>query len=186
MKGFPLMNKKSILIITSVVLLLCFAVGGTLAWLTDKTVEVKNVFTYGNIDITLAESAGLDLKMVPGKTITKDPKVTVVGGSEACWLFVKIEKSDNFGTYMSYGVDDKWTALDGVDGVYYMKVAASADDQEFSVIADNEVTVLETVTKGDMDALAADATKVPTLTFTAYAVQADGFETAAAAWAKAE
>lgn len=175
------MKKKTIAIL-SVVLCLCIAVGGTIAWLTDQTDPVENTFTVGDINIDLSESNNLDLKMVPGKKLTKDPEVTVEADSEACWLFVKAEKSTNFDTFMTYAVADGWTALTGETGVYYREVAASATDQVFGVIKDDKVTVKEDVTKAQLEALTADT--YPTLTFTAYAVQKEGITSAADAWDK--
>lgn len=176
--------KKKILIPIMVLLLLIGAVGGTMAWLTDKTEPVVNTFTVGDINITLTESENLDLKMIPGKTLTKDPKVTVEAGSEPCWLFVKVEESDNLDDFISYTVDaDKWTALPVEAGVYYIEIdsATAKNGVTYSVLTGDQVTVLESVTKTMMDEL----TTQPTLTFTAYAVQKDGFATAAAAWAEA-
>ena len=93
--------KKKLLIPIMILILVIGAVGGTLAWLTDKTDPVTNTFTVGNVDITLAETTGKTYKMVPGQTITKYPKVTVEAGSEECWLFVKIEKSTNYDNFMT-------------------------------------------------------------------------------------
>lgn len=164
-------------------LVLCCAVGGTLAWLSDKTDSVVNTFTVGDINITLTESDNLNLKMVPGNNITKDPKVTVKSGSEACWLFVKVEKSANFDDFMTYEMADGWTVLTGVDGVYYREVTASAADTSFEVLKGNQVTVKDTVKKEDLQAV--KTANQPTLTFTAYAVQKDNIADAATAWAKA-
>lgn len=179
------MKKKIIVIVAVLAFMLCFVIAGTLAWLTDKTDEVKNTFTYGNIDITLVETTGEEYKMVPGNTIEKDPAVTVKGSSEACWLFIKVNESDNLGGFISYTVASEWTPLDGVAGVYYREVEASAEDQKFNVLADNKVMVKDTVTKTEMDALEKGTIPAPTLTFTAYAVQRAHFETAADAWAEA-
>ena len=171
--------KKKVLSIVAVVLVLCCAIGGTLAWLTDKTGPVVNTFTVGE----LAESENLDLKMVPGNTITKDPKVTVKANSEACWLFVKVEKSSNFDNFMTYEMADGWTALPSVAGVYYREVAATTAATEFSVLKDNSVLVKNSVTKTMLNGLG--ETTFPTLTFTAYAVQKDNVNSAADAWTKA-
>ena len=187
------MKKKTFVLLLALVLIAGAAVGGTLAWLTDTTDAVQNTFTTSDIKIELAESKNLDLKMIPGWTITKDPKVTVKAGSEKCYLFVKIEKSTNFDTFMTYTVANNWKALndtnsDGVadDGVYYRVVEASDADQEFAVLKDNQVTVKDTVTKADMEALKAANATLPTLTFTAYASQYmknnTEFFTAAEAW----
>lgn len=172
---------KRIIICTLAVLLICGCfVGTTIAWLMAETDPVTNTFTAGDINITLEESENLDLKMVPGNAITKDPKVTVKAGSEACWLFIKIDESDNFGNFMEYSVDAGWTPLAGVDGVYYREVEASDADQEFEVLAGNAVTVKTTVTKDMVDGLKDDTN--PTLAFKAYAVQKDNVADAATAW----
>ena len=174
--------KKKVLSIVAVVLVLCCAIGGTLAWLTDKTASVTNTFTVGDINIELTETT-TNYKMVPGNTISKDPKVTVKANSEACWLFVKVEKSSNFDSFMTYAMADGWTALPGVTGVYYREVAATTAATDFSVLKDNSVSVMNTVTKADLNALTQST--FPTLTFTAYAVQRDNVATATDAWAKA-
>ncbi len=190
------MKKKIIVAVSALALVLVLAIGGTVAWLMDTSDTVTNTFTYGDINITLTETAtDLDsddnattntYKMVPGNTITKDPKITVAADSEACWLFVKIEKSDNFDTFMTYEMAEGWAALDNNSGVYYRDVASNTSNQEFGVIKENKVTVKDTVTKADLNAL--DATEgnenYPTLTFTAYAVQKEGSTTAADAWTK--
>ena len=180
------MGRKALVVLSLMMVLAVAAVGGTLAWLTDSTQEVKNTFTTSDIEITLTESENLDLKMVPGFTITKDPKVTVKAGSEACWLFVKVEKSDNLDSFISYTVDSSWTALDGVTGVYYREVAATTADTDFPVLTSNQVTVKKEVTKSQMEALKAENAVQPTLTFTAYATQLDKNNTtkftAAEAW----
>ena len=111
--------KKTIITIIATVLICCCVAGGTYAWLVAKSDTVTNVFTVGDINVTLTESKDLDLKMMPGKTITKDPQVTVKANSEACWLFVKIEKSADVDAFLEYSVDSGWTELSGVDGVYY-------------------------------------------------------------------
>ena len=175
--------KRAVALIAMLVLALCIGIGGTYAWLTDNTPSITNTFTVGNIDIELAETK-TNFKMVPGTEIEKDPKVTVKANSEACWLFVRVEESANLSNYIDYTIASGWTALTGVDGVYYREVAASNSDQTFSVLTGDKVTVKNSVTKSDMDALT-DAT-LPTLTFTAYAVQKSGFESnVAGAWAKA-
>lgn len=184
---------RNVLLIVSMMLVVAMAsVGGTLAWLTASTGSVTNTFTPSDINITLDEAAGKDnsyqFKMVPGTTITKDPKVTVNKDSEACWLFVKVEKSDNYDTFMNdYTMADDWTALDATtySGVYYRQVAASTADQTFGILKDNQVSVKNTVTKAQMNGLTA-TTYYPKLSFTAYAVQQDGITDVATAWAQAQ
>ena len=155
------------------VLVIAGTVGVTLALLTDKTDPIKNTFTIGKVEITLTETTGNSYKLVPGTTVNKDPKVTVDAGSEACYLFVKLDKSDNFGDFLTYSMAEGWTQLKDKDdkdvlGVYYRIVATSSKDTTFSVLSNDQVKVKETVTKEDMTS---DDYSNPTLTVTAYATQ---------------
>lgn len=177
------MKKKVCLSVAAIALVLCCAIGGTLAWLSAKTDTVVNTFTVGDININLSETT-TDYKMVPGNTIDKDPTVTVKADSEACWLFVKVEKSDNFDDFMTYETENGWTALTGETGVYYRTVGTAAADRGFAVLKDNKVTVKDGVTKQMLNALTADT--YPTLTFTAYAVQQDNITDVSTAWAAAK
>ena len=186
MKNRRNVSNKTVAILLALVLAIGCAVGGTLAWLISKTEPVVNTFTYGNINIKLAETTGTDYKIIPGVNISKDPKVTVTAGSEACWLFVKV-KEENWPTFtdadktkkVSYHIADGWAALDSQPGVYYRQVDADDKAQEFPVLKDNTVTVRDTLTKDEVDQLKG---KNPTLTFKAYAVQKDGIKDADAAW----
>ena len=198
------MKKKAIVAVVALVLVLCCAMGGTLAWLVDSTTEVKNTFTYGDINISLWEHKlnedGLTLstdvftgaeqtgfKMIPGNNIKKDPTVTVKADSEASWLFVKIEESENFDDFMTYDIADGWTQLtvdakgnEITDLIYYREVAATTADTNFAVLANDSVSVKDTVKK---DMLKEDVFVAPSLSFTAYAVQRDAnITTAAQAW----
>lgn len=189
-------NKKVVVMIVAIALAVCGIIGGTVAWLVAKTEPVTNTFTYGDINITLEESDSGDNDdnpltneyiMVPGNTITKDPKVTVKANSEDSWLFVKLDKSENFDSFMEYTMADGWIALEGETGVFYREVTKSDADAEFAVIKDNTVTVKGDVTKEMLNALDADGkSDYPKLVVTAYAVQRDAdidaIDTAAEAW----
>ena len=172
--------KKKLTTVLAIVLVVALSVAGTYAYLTDKTAQVVNTFTVGNVNIDLTETTGDSYKMVPSTPIHKDPKVTVKADSEACWLFVKVVKSDNFDDFMTYDMATGWTKLE--EGVFYRQVAASGTNQDFAVLANDTVSVKSDVTKAMMDGLT-DATR-PTLTFTAYACQTAGIDTAAGAWAE--
>lgn len=182
------MKKKTAVAVAAMLLVLCFAIGGTLAWLIDISDPVVNTFTYGDINIDLSETTGTEYKMIPGNDITKNPKVTVEANSEACWLFVKVDESSNYDDYLAYTIATGWTALTGVDGVYYREVnaATALAGTSYQVLAGNKVTVLDSVEKSDMEAIKNGTVSKPTLTFTAYAVQKEGFANAASAWAVIE
>ena len=191
-------NMKPVALILALVLLVGGVIGGTVAWLIATPDPVVNTFTYGDINIELDETdTQLDgdnnpntneYEMMPGQSITKDPEITVKSGSEEMWLFVKLEKSSNFDTFMEYTVAEGWTALSGVDGVYYQHITAAdvaTADKKIAVIKDDTVTVKESVTKEQLNALDSGSSEnYPTLTVTAYAVQYAGNATADDAWAK--
>ena len=169
-------NVRPVALLLALVLTICVAVGGTVAWLTDTTEPVQNVFSTSDINITLTETPGRAYKMVPGCTIEKDPKAAVQAGSEDCYLFVKVEESENFDQFMTYAIADGWTALE--EGVYYREVKQADTVREFNILKDNTVTVKTDVTKEMMNGLIADdpatdadESTYPELTFTAYAIQ---------------
>lgn len=184
---------RGLVLVLALTLIVGVAGGATFAWLTATSDTVTNTFTYGDINITLKENTGSDYKIIPGVNIAKDPKVTVKAGSEACWLFVKVEEEDwPTLTYVdgekpvrkvNYDIADGWTKGDGTNipaNVYYREVAANDANQEFPVLKDNKITVSDTLTKIDIKDI---LTTTPKLSITAYAIQKDGMDTAAKAWA---
>ena len=179
-------NRRIALTLCVMFVVLAASIGGTVAWLTDTTDSVVNTFTYGDININLTETKpeGKQATIVPGVDIEKDPKVTVEAGSEACWLFVKVEETGTFVEgKVTYSIADGWTKGDGTnipENVYYRAVDAGITEKSFDVLAGNKVTVSNTLTKEDFKNITDD----PKLTFTAYAVQKQGVDTAADAWAK--
>lgn len=181
------MKKRTIALLCAAMMVVGIAAGGTLAWLVSNGGTVTNTFTSSTISIELKETTGTSYKMIPGYTIGKDPTVTVKANSEKSYLFVKLEKQNGFDQFMTYEMAEGWTALDGEDGVYYRVVDASASDQQFAVLKDNQVVVKDEVTKADMDAL--NTTNYPKLIVSAYASQYMKNNTTAfaadAAWANA-
>ena len=173
-------GKKPLILTLALVMTISGAVSGSLAWLTAETAPIKNVFTVGDIRIDLEEDNvddGSDkensYEMSLNGVIDKNPVVTVYAGSKDCWLYVKIDESDNFDTFLRYSMANGWTALEGVEGVYYRKVDESEKDQQFHVLLDDKVYVKDTVTKEMLDELAKSG-EYPTMIITAYAVQRDG------------
>ncbi|MBQ8623356.1 MAG: hypothetical protein IJ424_03135 [Oscillospiraceae bacterium] len=177
---------KALLVSLCAVLLVAASVLGTLAYLTSSD-AVTNTFTVGKVAITLDETevdeygvAGQNpdrvkentYKLIPGKTYTKDPTIHVNAESEKCWLFVKIENGLE-GVATINGLDG-WTLVDDTTDIYAFE----------RVVTGNEnVAVFATFTV-DSDATEAELTDLAdeTIVVTAYAVQADGFATAADAW----
>ena len=190
------MKKKLFIIVVSILSICSFLIGTSVAWLSSKTDEVINTFTYGDINIKIEETDTQDndnneftntYKMLPGNKITKDPKITVLANSEDSYLFVEIKESENFKDFMKYELVEGWTLVEGTENIYVREVNFSDQDQEFFVLKDNTVTVLESVTKAMLNNLDKDGqTNYPTLSFTAYAVQRDSkieaIDTAVEAW----
>ncbi|MBR2906546.1 MAG: hypothetical protein IKC26_00695 [Clostridia bacterium] len=180
--------KKTLITILATVLVCACIVGGTVAWLIDQTDSIENTFTVGNVDIELTETTGNTYKMIPGSEIEKNPEVTVEEGSESCWLFVKIDETNNtFGTdnsekYITYTPADGWTMLKA--GIYYRQVLSTDTTKSFSVFANDKVSVNEKITKAQADTL--DESSYPKLTLTAYAIQSANTGNVTEAWEKLE
>ena len=178
-----LRNRRIALTVCLMLVVMVASIGGTVAWLTAKTDPVVNTFTTSDIKIKLEETK-TNFKMVPGCTIEKDPKVTVEAGSEACWLFVKVEKANDLDNYISYAMADGWTELTEGSGIYWRSVTATeaTSGVTYSVLAGDTVTVKDTVTKDMMETA---KTSQPTLKFTAYAVQSAHITDVNTAWTEA-
>ncbi len=195
-------RKKILALTVCAMVLITGSVLGTMAWLTAETDEVVNTFTYGNINIDLDEhvydpgqnALGEELTksadnylIIPGIDLPKDPFVTVKAGSEDCYLFVKVEESAGFAEgKVTYAVDESWTKGDGTKipaNVYYRQVSQLAADATFDVLKDNKILVSENLTKDEVKEMQQSQVR-PTLKFTAYAIQAEGIDSAETAWSQ--
>ncbi len=182
-------RSKALLTVACALLLMVATVFGTFAYLTSTTETVTNTFTVGNVAISLAETTGDTYKIIPGHDIAKDPKITVTENSEDSWVFVEVtEKNWTRGMEdnVTYTIADGWTAGDGTNipaNVYYRQYSTTAVDTIFHVLAHDQLKVSGELTSAEAAEIAA-ASSAPTLDFKAYAIQADGFTTATAAWAE--
>lgn len=197
-------GKKALLLALCAVLLVVATVMGTMAYLTASD-KVENTFSIGSVALTLDETKvdtdgtavvpaarvkANTYKLMPGHSYTKDPTVHVTADSEDSWIFVKVEngiaayeaatstEEDGYKTIADQITANGWTALEGAAGVYYKEYEKNTEAVNLAVfgnfkIADNANTV------ADWSDINTEDTKV---TVTAYAVQKDGFTTAAAAW----
>jgi predicted ribosomally synthesized peptide with SipW-like signal peptide len=196
---------KALLLALSAVLLVVSTVMATMAFLTSKTEVVKNTFTVGNVNITLDEAKvneygkpvdanGNEVllanaprqttntyKLLPGHTYTKDPIVHVTKGSEECWLFVRVVDQiadiQDATTVAAQMAAKGWALVTGQTDVwaYNTKVDARNEAKDIPVFDSFKIT-------GTADVAAYDG---KTITVQAYAIQADGFDTAEAAWTAA-
>lgn len=190
------MTKKKILtalaLVVCAILLVVGSVAGTLAYMQDSK-TVTNTFTVGNVAITLDE-AEVDLygvavspaarvteneyKLIPGHTYVKDPTIHVTAGSENCYIFFEVK--NGLGTDVTLNIDGlNWTNISGTNVYYYKEIATAGNDY----VAFDEFTLSNSVDLSQY-ANTADSNGIITakIDVTAYAVQADGFADAAAAW----
>lgn len=183
-------KSKAILMVVCAMLLVAASVMGTLAYLTSQA-SVTNTFSVGSVAITMDEAKvdeygnvlydenhqplprvnGNTYKLVPGHTYTKDPTIRVTALSEDCYIFAKIE--NGLAGASTLTVNPGWTALPGVDNVYYYNSTVSGG---IDVVVFNEFTF-----NSDADP---DDYANAKIIVTGYAIQADGFVDAADAWAK--
>lgn len=183
--------KKTLTVLLALVLVIAMSVTGTMAYLTSKD-SVTNTFTVGNVKITLDEAPvdangaattgdrvkANSYKLIPGHTYSKDPTIHVDAKSEDCWLFVKVEdgladiEADT--TIAAQLTANGWTATAEGSNIYARAAANKAGD--------NVLVFSGFKLKGD--AVVSNYAQAQ-IKVTAYAVQADGFNTAAAAWTAA-
>ncbi len=80
--------KKFLSLLLVVVLTATLAVGGTLAYLTDRDSKA-NVFTVGDVRIELNEEFDQGATLIPGVDIEKEPTITNTGKNDA-WVWAEI------------------------------------------------------------------------------------------------
>lgn len=206
--------RRILLTVCSAALLVCVTVGATVAYLTS-TATVTNTFSVGNVSIKLDEAkanpdgslvANADrvkansYKLLPGHTYNKDPMVTVLKGSESCYVkmtvtFTKANELDAiftpnganmtsiFNGYDSTNWIDKGNTKDTAANTrtyeFWYKEAVGAPNSDVALDAlFDSITVPGSITNAQLATL-----KDMTITVNAYAIQADGFANAEAAWA---
>lgn len=192
------MKKKIVSVCLVVCLLATAIIGTTLAYFTDEK-AVTNTFTTGDVTIKLDETdVGADgvatgegrkeegnaYHLLPGKTYTKDPIVTVNAGSEECYVFVRVNntlsgiesKAEGYVSIAEQMAANGWSVLNDTDPtlfVYETTVIAPADEGV-------EIPVFESFT---IDAGLETVAEPDDIEIIAYAVQAEGFNgSAQAAW----
>ena len=172
------MKKKFMVtgLIILVVGVLC--IGITCAILLSMSRTLENTFTYGEIELALTEGSDRDFLITPGVTYKKDPRITVRSGGEECYLFCRVNATEDFDSYMEWSISEGWTLLEGYSGIWWRIVESKPYDHIFGILEGDSVTVRDTVTKQQLAAIDHN----PKLTFYAYAIQKQGISDALAAW----
>ena len=188
-------------------LLVAGSIFGTVAYLTSQAgVTNVFTFGRVAIDMTesavdadgqaIAGAARVranNYKMVPGKTYCKDPVIEILQNSEDLYLFVKVdnqlsayETTDPAKTLAAQLAAHSWEVLDATNhpGVYVYVVDSSATDKTKYVVAydpvtatNNKIEVFESFTAKNDFGNPTSTIKDMSIVITAYAVQADGFDT---------
>ena len=209
-------TKKILLICICVIAVLTVSVVGTLAYLTDTDYAV-NTFTIGQVSISIDEAkvnadgtpvAGADrvkaneYHILPGLKYTKDPTVTVDGGSEDAYVRMILtvhNASDVQAILTKYNLGDFSVLIGGWDKNtwlyegftedttnntisfefrYKEVVAKSESDTKLPVLFDTLIVPGE-ITGEEMKDLYDGGFKMEVF---GHAIQAAGFDTEDAAW----
>ncbi len=186
------LDKKSIaLSIASVATAATLLFGGvTYAYLQDNSEDVVNTMKTNKVLVDLYETKDGEKVMsneydiIPGATATKDPTVSV-DNTVPAYVFVEITDTSN--GFIKYELIDGWLPLEGKDNVYYRDVPAKANptdpDQVFGILKNNQITFDKSIQNSDMVEADGKTLKAPyTLTFKAFAIQQEGFESVQDAW----
>ena len=142
-----------------------------------------------------------EYKLMPGHTYTKDPMVTVLAGSEPSYIkmTVTFSKANELDAIFAPTGADLTSIFKGYDSAnwiakgntkdaaantrtyefwYKETVGAPTADVALDALFDS-ITIPGEITQAQLETI-----KDMTITVTAYAIQADGFANADAAWAK--
>ena len=168
------------------------------------SVAIKLDEAKANTDGSLVEGAARvkanSYKLLPGHTYNKDPMVTVLSGSEPSYvkMTVTFSKANELDAIFAPGGADltkifngydpaNWTYKDNTTDAaantrtyeFWYKEAVGAPDGDVALDAlFDSITVPGSVTKEQLATI-----EGMTITVNAYAIQADGFADAGAAWA---
>ena len=142
-----------------------------------------------------------EYKLMPGHTYTKDPMVTVLAGSEPSYIkmTVTFSKANELDAIFAPTGADLTSIFNGYDSANWIYKGntknANADTRTYEFWYNGTVgaptadvaldALFDSITiPGEITQAQLETIKDMTITVTAYAIQADGFANADAAWAK--
>ena len=204
--------KKKLMTVLALVLVIAMSVAGTVAYLTSAdevvntftvgnvaiTLDEAEVDANGNV-VSNDRVKANSYKLLPGHTYAKDPMVTVKAGSESSYVKMTVTFSDaaaldaifaptgadltsifngyDSATWIYKNVTENTTANTRTYEFWYKEtVAAPTADVPLDALFDS-ITVPSTITNEQLATI-----EGMTITVNAYAIQADGFANADAAW----
>ena len=139
------MRIKTLILSLCLVMVVLTAAAGTIAYLTD-TSSVTNTFTVGNIDMDVNESevdengqkvengtptTGNNYHLIPGKTYSKDPYVTIKAGSDECYVRMIAKITDAADVLAIMGNDFlPQTCVNGWDNTVWVPAGMKVENNE--------------------------------------------------------
>jgi len=177
-------NSRKLIICIMALFIVGSIVGSTYSWLSSTSETVVNHFAGGAISIKLDE-AQVDghgkktddprvtentYKYVAGSTLDKDPTVTVLKGSESCYVFLYVDNplpTDLF----TINYSDSWKKIgtSGTGVIYaYKKVIDTGEKDTALEPIFTQIKVSKKLTSKDVEKLGEQK-----ITVQAYAVQSD-------------
>lgn len=205
--------KNIAIIAVAMVLVFALGVGATLAYFVSESDPVTNTFIptkFGEPEVTETTTKYV---AIPGVSIDKNPRVKYTPGTNTAdqqaeaYLYLTIKLAGGWTTSDHYSftnkvgaaadanlsftlISDNWKYIGTTSGLLVYVYIVGSNEQKLTgtktgigVITDDEVKVSSSIVKDDMDATDI-ATKLGSVTFGAYAVQAkiDGVSGAKNAW----
>ena len=131
-------SKKSLTALIALILIVCLAVGGTVAFIVTQTQAVKNTFTPSDVTVDIQEDFDGNIKS----------SITVLNVNDAdkedvpCYIRVKLVSNiqDNDGNVLKaaplgkISLGNDW--IDGGDGCYYYKNVVEVGQRTSNLLAD--------------------------------------------------
>ena len=197
------MAKKIIAWLLVVVLTAGAAIGGTLAYLTDRDSEA-NVFTVGDVKIDLSEDFDQGATLIPDVDIEKKPTIKNIGPNKA-WVWATVAVPAKLASVIDFSGEgagwEAWdagtsTTIDGKNYTLYTVLHTAAlgvgdvSNALFSTVALDKTVDIDpngdwyTVNQGVTTPIGwKNSDGNPVVYVSAYAIQQDGFGTVEDAYA---
>lgn len=186
------LGEKMIIIALVLVCLVAFSIwmmGGLYAkyLVGDNASDAARVIKFN--ELTITETTGNSYKLIPGVNIRKDPVLNFGGSEAACFVFLKVDAtgwttsdginyvSDNGRVSWSFASTGWSHFVHSVSGktIYYRITEANTSLSDISLISGDTVTVSENLLNSELRAMETAYPDNLGISFSAYAVQANGF-----------
>jgi len=135
----------------------------------NARISQKNALSEGRLHISFSASSGESIGLIPGNVASKDNALTLSAGDDGCYIFLMLNKSGDFDSFMEYSLESCWQGIKGFKNVYFLEAAPSDAEQRFGIFEDGEVCVSKEITKENIS-LIANTGNYPALTISAVAI----------------